>query len=77
MIEGKSYIISQRHGLYSIRVIKVLEITQFNILYQYLDHFANPIIRFPIKDFNNVWEIVEEYIPVQTTNIGSWDVVYN
>ncbi len=77
MIEGKSYVISQIRGLYSIRIIKVLEITQSTILYQYLDHFANPIIRFPIKDFNYLWEVVEEYIPAQTTNLGSWDVVYN
>jgi hypothetical protein len=78
LIEGKSYVISQIRGLYSIRIIKVLEITQSTILYQYLDHFANPIIRFPVKDFNYLWEVVEEYMPpAQTTNLGSWDVVYN
>ena len=78
MIEGKSYVISQIRGLYSIRIIKVLEITQSTILYQYLDHFANPIIRFPIKDFNYLWEVVEEYIPpAQTTNLGSWYFINN
>ena len=78
LIEGKSYVISQIRGLYSIRIIKVLEITQSTILYQYLDHFANPIIRFPVKDFNYLWEVVEEYMPpAQTTNLGSWNFVYN
>ena len=76
-IEGKSYIITQNRGPKSVRVIKVLEITKLTILYQYLDHFANPIIRSLTKDFNDMWEIVEEYVPAQTTNIGTYNVVYN
>ena len=76
-VEGKSYIITQNRDPKSVRVIKVLEITKLTILYQYLDHFTNPTIRSLTKDFDNMWRIVEEYIPAQTTNIGTYSVVYN
>lgn len=77
--EGVSYIVGRINNFQDpknspsiLKKIEVIELTRLTILYKDLDNPLDPGTRALLKDFNDMWKVVEILqTPTLTTNIVS------